>query len=50
MPPIQNNVLEQGLAMKVRSRLRVICATPIQKRRDSHHSKRFLCCVCMCLR
>ena len=47
---IENNVAEQSLAMKVPSRLRVICATPIQKRRVGHRSERFLYCVCRNLR
>ena len=50
MELIENSVMEQRLAMKVRSRLRVICATPIQKRLESHRSKRFLCCVCRSVR
>jgi hypothetical protein len=50
MELIENSVTEQRLAMKFRSRLRVICATPIQKRADSHRSKRFLCCVCRSVR
>jgi hypothetical protein len=28
----ENSIMEQRLAMKIRSRLRVICATPVQKR------------------
>jgi hypothetical protein len=47
---IENSMTEQRLAMKVRSRLRVICATPFQKRPDSHRSERFLCCVCINVR
>jgi len=50
MELIENRFGEQRLAMKVRSRLRVICATPFQKRPDSHRSQRFLCCVCRSLR
>ena len=45
-----NSVVKQRLAAEVPSRLRVICATPIQKRADSHRSKRFLCCVCRSVR
>jgi hypothetical protein len=30
--PTENSFMEQRLAMKIRSRLRVICATPVQKR------------------
>ena len=33
MELIENNLTKQWLAMKVRSRLRVICATPFRKRR-----------------
>jgi hypothetical protein len=36
------SVIEQRLAVKSRSRLRVICATPFQKRPDLHRSERFL--------
>ena len=36
MEPIENTFVNQWLVMKVRSRLRVICATPLQKRSDSH--------------
>jgi len=50
MEPTENSVREQWLAMKARSRLRVICATPFQKRPDSQRSERFLCCVCRSLR
>jgi hypothetical protein len=50
MELIENSVTEQRLAMNFRSRLRVICATPIQKRAQSHRSKRFLCCVCRSVR
>ena len=50
MELIENSVAQQRLAMKVRSRLRVICATPFQKRIVRHRSKRFLYCVCRSLR
>ena len=50
MELIENILIKQRLATEVRSRLRVICATPIQKRPDSHRSKRFLCCVCRSVR
>jgi hypothetical protein len=50
MEPTGNNMINQRLVVKARSRLRVICATPIQKRSDSHRSQRFLCCVCRSLR
>jgi hypothetical protein len=50
MELIENSMTEQRLAMKVRSRLRVICATPFQKRADSHRSEQFLYCVCMGVR
>jgi hypothetical protein len=50
MELIENTFTEQCLAAKVQSRLRVICATPFQKRAVRHRSKRFLCCVCRCLR
>jgi hypothetical protein len=50
MELIENSMTEQRLAMKIRSRLRVICATPFQKRPDSHRSKLFLYCVCMGVR
>ena len=50
MELIENRFGEQRLAMKVRSRLRVICATPFQKRPEFHRSQRFLCCVCRSLR
>ena len=50
MEPIENILIKQRLLMKVRSRLRVICATPLQKRADSAHSERFLYCVCRSLR
>jgi hypothetical protein len=44
------HIKNQLLAAKARSHLRVICATPIQKRSDSHRSERFLYCVCRSLR
>ncbi len=47
---IENSVTKQRLAMKIRSRLRVICATPFQKRLFGHRSERFLYCVCRSLR
>ncbi len=45
--PFENCSYKQCLTMKVRSRLRVICATPIQKRAAPRASTRFLCCVCI---
>jgi hypothetical protein len=50
MEPIENIVTKQRFAMKVGSRSRVICATPVQKRSDLHRSERFLYCVCRSLR
>ena len=50
MELIENIFTKQRLATEGRSRLRVICATPIQKRPSSHRSKRFLCCVCRSVR
>jgi hypothetical protein len=47
---IENNVIEQRLAVIGRSRLRVICATPFQKRPFRYRSERFLYCVCRNLR
>ena len=45
-----NSVVEQRFAVKARSRSRVICATPFQKRPGLHRSEWFLCCVCRALR
>jgi hypothetical protein len=45
--PFENRLYKQRLTMKARSRLRVICATPIQKRAAPRTSTRFLCCVCI---
>jgi hypothetical protein len=50
MRRIENIIMEQRLAMNFRSRLRVICATPVQKPSVWCRSKRFLCCVCKALR
>jgi hypothetical protein len=50
MAPIKKIVTKQGFETKAGSRLRVICATPVQKRSDSHRSGRFLHCVCRSLR
>jgi hypothetical protein len=50
MGRFENHLYKQRLTMKIRSRLRVICATPRQKRAAPLSSKRFLCCVCMALR
>jgi hypothetical protein len=50
MEPIENIVVKQGLAKEPRSRLRVICATPFQKRPDSPRFELFLCCVCRSVR
>jgi hypothetical protein len=50
MELIENSLIHQWLAMKARSRLRVICATPFQKRPVWHRSERFLCCVCRSVR
>jgi hypothetical protein len=50
MEPFQKHLYKQGLTMKIRSRLRVICATPRQKRAAPLASRRFLCCVCISLR
>jgi hypothetical protein len=47
---IQYFQTKQILAMKVRSRLRVICATPVQKRAAKDGLRQFLCCVCRDLR
>jgi hypothetical protein len=49
MKLVENSVTDQRLGMKVRSRLRVICATPFQKRPVGARSERFLCCVCRCV-
>jgi hypothetical protein len=46
MELIENSITEQWLAMKSRSRMRVICATPFQKRAVGGRSERFLCCLC----
>jgi hypothetical protein len=46
----ENASIKQWLAAKALWPLRVICATPFQKRSDSHRPTRFLCCVCRCLR
>jgi hypothetical protein len=45
--PFKNPSRKQQLMMKVRSRLRVICATPVGKRAAPSASTRFLCCVCI---
>src|SRR5450756_847526 len=43
---VENSVAKQKLAMKVQSRLRVICATPFQKRLSgSVRSGSFVACV-----
>jgi hypothetical protein len=47
---IENSVAKQKLAMKVPSRLRVICATHLPKTAVVQRSERFLCCVCSDLR
>jgi hypothetical protein len=43
----KNPSYKQCLMTKVRSRLRVICATPVGKRAAPSASTRFLCCVCI---
>ena len=50
MELIGNGFTEQRLAPKFRSPLRVICATPFQKRSVWHRSERFLYCVCRSVR
>jgi hypothetical protein len=46
MELFQNKHKKQDVAEKVRSRPRVICATPIAKGAQSGASELFLCCVC----
>jgi len=48
--PEKNFLLDQLLARKAQSHLRVVCATPFQKRSFAQPPERFLCCVCMVLR
>jgi len=48
--PIQNTFYNQIVTRVLRSRSRVICATPAQKRAKWGVSEWFLCCVCRVVR
>jgi hypothetical protein len=50
MELIENSLMEQRLVAKALPWLRVICATPFQKRHGGRRSERFFCCVCKRLR
>jgi hypothetical protein len=50
MEPNENFKTNQLLKTKASKELRVICATPANKRASRPVSKRFLCCLCISVR